>query len=245
MGRGDGVRYLAMEGDTMAYTSFLPVREAELVTWSLNWKTRITATPTTFGLTAAQATAYGTLHDEFVEAYNACNSDATNSRSATITKRACKAALIAEARRLAAIVQAFPDTTDTMRSDLGLTVRDAEPSPIPAPGRAPNILVKSTDQNTVHIRLVDPAEPTRRGKPDGVEGIAVFSFVGDEAPSTTAGWKFEGNTTRTAFDVTFPASTTPGARVWFTAFYFNPRAQSGPAAAPVGTNLPGGAAMAA
>lgn len=46
-----------------------PRREAELVTWSGNFKTKITATPTAFRLTAAQAASYGTKHDAFVAAY--------------------------------------------------------------------------------------------------------------------------------------------------------------------------------
>ncbi len=37
----------------------------------------------------------------------------------------------------------------------------------------------------------------------------------------------------------------PGSKIWLTAFFFNPRAMSGPAATPVSTYLPGGAAMAA
>ena len=229
----------------MASTNFLPDREAELVTWSTNFDTRITATPTTFGLTAAQATAYSTLHDAFVAAYNAATNDGTNSRSAIITKNTAKAALIANARMLAGIVQKFPGTTNTMRSDLGLTVKDAEPSPIPPPAVAPAVVIESGSGNTVRIRLVDPAAPTRRGKPAGVDGIAVFSFVGASAPAEEADWKFEGNTTRTVVDILFPAATAAGAKVWFTAFYFNARKQSGPAATPVGTNIAGGAAMAA
>jgi hypothetical protein len=229
----------------MATTDFLPTREAELVTWSQNFDTRITATPVAFGLTAAQATTYGGLHDAFVTAYNAATSDATNSRSARITKNDAKRALIENARLLAGIVQKFPGTTNTMRSDLGLTVKDAGPTPIPPPAMAPSILVKSGTGNTVRIRMVDPANPTRRARPAGVDGIAVFSFVGPVAPTDQAGWQFEGNTTRTTVDVVFPGTTTPGAKVWFTAFYFNSRKQSGPAAAPISTNLAGGGAMAA
>ena len=229
----------------MASSSFLPDREAELVTWSTNFNTRINATPTTFGLTAPQAVAYGDLHDAFVAAYNAATNDGTNSRSAIVTKNDAKALLVASARQLAGIVQRFPGTTNTMRSDLGLTVRDADPTPVPPPAFAPSIVVVSMNGNTVRIRMVDPANPTRRGRPDGVDGIAVFSFVGASAPTEEAGWKFEGNTTRTTVDVTFPAETAPGAKVWFTAFYFNARKQSGPAATPVGTNIAGGSAMAA
>ena len=46
-------------------------------------------------------------------------------------------------------------------------------------------------------------------------------------------------------DVTFPGTTPAGSKVWFTAFWFNNRKQDGPAATPIGINIPGGSAMAA
>jgi len=49
---------------------YLPAREAELVTWVNTFKSVITAAPTAVGLTAAQATSYGTLVTNFVAAYN-------------------------------------------------------------------------------------------------------------------------------------------------------------------------------
>ena len=55
----------------------------------------------------------------------------------------------------------------------------------------------------------------------------------------------EGNSGRTRIDITFPSGITPGSKVWFTAFWFNEKKQAGPTTTPVGTNIPGGAAMAA
>src|SRR5687767_4906069 len=117
----------------MATTDFLPARESELAIWSANFSTRISANPTSYGLTAAQATAYATLHADFITAYNAATNAGTDSRSAIVTKNTAKFALIANARLLAGIVQRDPDTTNTQRSELGLTVKDADPSPIPPP----------------------------------------------------------------------------------------------------------------
>jgi hypothetical protein len=97
----------------------------------------------------------------------------------------------------------------------------------------------------VRIRLHDSTSSTRRGKPPGVSGASVFSFVGAVAPTDETGWTFEGNTSKTVVDVAFPSATAPGAKVWFTAYWFNARKQSGPPATAVGTNIPGGAAMAA
>jgi hypothetical protein len=79
----------------------------------------------------------------------------------------------------------------------------------------------------------DPENPGRRGLPPGVEGISVFSYVGAMAPEDPAAYKFEGSTTRTTVDVLFPLSVAEGAKVWLTAFYFNPRSMSGPGCPPV------------
>ena len=53
---------------------------------------------------------------------------------------------------------------------------------------------------------------------------------------------FEGNTTKTSTNVNFPASVPASWKVWFTAFYRNPRDLSGPAATPVSANIAGGKA---
>ena len=48
----------------------------------------------------------------------------------------------------------------------------------------------------------------------------------------------EGSTSRTLVDVDFPITLPAGTRVWFTAYWFNPRLQAGPACNPVGANVP-------
>ena len=57
--------------------------------------------------------------------------------------------------------------------------------------------------------------------------------MGATPPAELSAWKFEGNTGRTTIDVLFPTSVASGATVWFTAFWFNPRKQQGPACDPV------------
>jgi hypothetical protein len=54
-------------------------------------------------------------------------------------------------------------------------------------------------------------------------------------------WQFWGNTTKTSVEVEFDASLTPGTVVWFTAFWYNPRGESGPGCAPVSGIIAGGA----
>src|SRR4030095_15264680 len=75
-------------------TNFLPSREADLVTWSTNFNTKIVAAPTTYGLTAAQATAYTALHNAWTSAYQTANANSTRTPSSITAKNQEKVNLI-------------------------------------------------------------------------------------------------------------------------------------------------------
>lgn len=226
-------------GHTMASNDFIPAREADLVTWSINFDTKITATPTDYGLTALQATAYAAVHDAFIAAYNMANDPTTRSPVNITAKNTAKAALIDEARELARIVQATPGVTPAQKEGLGLNPRTNGPSPVPVPEEAPTLDVVVREGTMVRIKLHD-GSGSRRGKPAGVAGASVFSFVGATPPVEVSDWKFEGNTTRTVVELNFAAELPPGTIVWMTAFWYNPRGMSGPGCTPVSAILAGG-----
>lgn len=219
---------------------FPPNREADLVTWSGNFNTKIGVAGPDYGLTPAQTAEYGMLHDAFIAAYTVANDPATRSPMNIALKNDCKQALLANIRLLAGIIQSFPGTTNAKRIDLGLPVRGTEPTPIPVPAKAPQVLIQSVDGRAVRLRLVDVDNPIRRGKPAGVSGAAIFSYIGATPPGELAEWTFELNSGKTVVDLEFPATVAAGTTVYLTAFWFNPRKQAGPIADPVSTNLPGG-----
>src|SRR5256885_16094541 len=84
--------------------SFLPARDSLLLAWSANFSTRISAAPVPLGLTAAQATAYATLHTNFTNAMAAID-PGERSKSLVAAKNAARLALKTSARLLAKIVQ--------------------------------------------------------------------------------------------------------------------------------------------
>lgn len=219
-----------------AATDYLPTREVDLVAWSSNFNTKINATPTNFGLSAIQATAYGLLHAAFSAAWTAANENSTRTPSAIQTKNTTKANLISGPngiRELASIVQAFPGTTNTERSDLGLTVPDPEPSPVPVPEVAPILSVESVSGRSFKLRLQDAENPLNRGKPAGVAGATIFRFIGAIPPADLNDWTYVANCTRTRVLVELPVTVAPATQVWFTAFWFNTKAESSPKATDV------------
>jgi len=214
--------------------SYIPTREADLVAWSNNFNTLINVDPTVYGLTLAQASGFDALNTAWVNAYDAAVNPATRGPSTKIAKDNAKDAMVENARDLAAIIQAHPGVTDQQKFDLGLTVRDVEPTPVPVPSAAPTILFpEPATGNTIHIRLRDAENPENRGKPAGVIGASVFTYIGDTPPAGTEAWTFRGNSTRTRIDIDLPLTIAPATKVWITAYWFNTRADSGPAAAPV------------
>ena len=99
------------------------------------------------------------------------------------------------------------------------------------------------DGRLVRVRLFDPANPTRRRMPPGVDGATVLSHVGATAPADLGGFKYEGSSSRTTVDILFPETAVPGTLVWLTAFFFNNRKQNGPAAAAVSAHINYGGTM--
>jgi hypothetical protein len=219
-------------------TSFIPSTDAGLLAWSLNFQTLIAASPAAYGLTGAQATAYQALHSAYATALAACDPN-VRSKSTVAVKNAARTNLKSSLKLLVNIINGQGTVSDAQKLAMGLKVR-AMPSAIPAPALPPGLSVVSVVAWTVRIKLYDQNSSGKRGKPAGVNGASVFSFVGAEPPSDISAWKFEQNTGHTTMDLVFPSTIAPGTKVWLTGFWFNGRKQNGPACTPVCTNLQGG-----
>jgi hypothetical protein len=215
---------------------FVPSRDPALLAFGADYSAQITAAPTSLGLTAAIATELASRQAAFAAALAASTNPATRGGSTVQAKNTAKASLVAYIRQTARTIQGTPTVTDQQKYDLGLTIRNAHPSPVPPPAHAPVLAVKSVTGRVVKFTLRD-ATSERRGKPAGVSGATVLSYVGATPPDALGSWKFEGSTGKTTVEVQFPLSVAPGSKVWLIALWFNPRKQDGPACNPVSTYL--------
>jgi hypothetical protein len=131
--------------------SFFLGTYAEVYTGSAAFSTQITATPTAFGLVAAQATAYAALNDAYATAYLAAQDPSTRTKGQTAAKKTAKQNLIVMASNLAKIIQGTPTVTDQQKIDLGISVR-ATPTPIGPLGKAEDFKV-SLDPASGTVKL--------------------------------------------------------------------------------------------
>jgi hypothetical protein len=207
---------------------FLPRTDAGLAAWSAHFAAAVAAGD--YGPTPQQKAACSASQLRYAGALAAALDPDTRGGSTVLGKNLARQELEALIRQLAGIIRANPAVSDQQRYDLGLTVRKA-PSPVPAPGEAPRIDLVSMTGHRMRLRLHNGTGP-RRGKPAGVIGASVLSFVGPTPPADLSDWVFQKNTGRTLVELEFDPSLAPGTTVWATAFWFNSRTQPGPAARP-------------
>jgi hypothetical protein len=230
------------KGTPMA-RNFFDGTEAELYTGSQSFAAKITATPSAFGLSAAQASSYSALDAAWSAAYLVAKDPDTRTKAKIAAKNLAKDNVRRMASELAKIVQATPTVTNEQRVELGLNV-PAQRQPNPPPSVRPGVDIVSVFGRSVTVHIHDSASSTKRGKPAGVLGANVYAFVGTTYPTDPTGWDWQGSTTKNTFEIVFPNDVPNGAQVWICATWFNKTTVAGPVSVPITTNIQGGLSMA-
>lgn len=181
---------------------FIPGTFQDLLAWSLNFSTLITAAPTDYGLVSGDATAYAALHSTYAAAQAAATDPSTRTASTVADRVTARTALVAGARMYARQVQAFPAITPMLLSDLGLTVRDSDNTAVPAPSSNPVVTVDTIQPGQHILRLVDSDTPDSKAKPPGCGGAEVFVYRGTVAPTGFSDYAYAGLASRFLFTVT-------------------------------------------
>ncbi len=217
-----------------------PTKDNELLPYSTNFNTRLTASPTTYELVALQAAAYNALHVSYADAQAAvmaARESGTISQSLTVARNNARTPLLDFGRELYAFVQANTSVSDANKVLLGVHIIDRNPTPVPPPAEVPFVELIQAVRRTVRVRVNSPSGLRRR--PTGTAGAQVFYAVG-AMPTQVTDWDSAGLWTNGGFDIQFPLDTPDGSQVWISAAYFNRKGEYGPMADALRTNLPGG-----
>jgi len=172
--------------------SYIPSTDAGVLAWAENFDTLITAAPTTYGLTAPQAATFAGLFAAYDTAYTIAVNPSTRTKPAVAAKDVARYDMVANARSLAMIVQAWPSITPELLADLGLTVRDVTPTPIPTPTTVPIVSIIAGTNQAQTIRYADELTPAARKKPFGATAIELWGLVNDTPPAGPEACAFMG-----------------------------------------------------
>jgi hypothetical protein len=215
-------------------SNWLPARDTLFQTFCVNFSAKITASPTSYGLVAGDATALATLVTAFNSALASATNPTTRTKTTVSQKNVSRAQLSADVRILAKRIQANPAVTIPQKTDLGLPIKSA-PTPIPVPAVKPDVTLTNIDIRTHTVRVTDLTTPSKRGKPAGVQGAEVYVYVaapGATPPADLTGWRFEGLTTDPDFSIAYTEADV-GKTATILARWYNPRGEAGPNSTPV------------
>ena len=112
--------------------SFYTGKDSELQLGSANFAAKILLAPLSYGLSVAQATAYGALNTTFQGAWVLANNPDTRTKGTIAAKDDSAEQVRIMASNLAKIIDGTPTVTNTQKIDLGLSVRST-PTPVGAP----------------------------------------------------------------------------------------------------------------
>jgi len=215
------------------------LKDADLLSFSIGFRTSIAASPESLGLVQSDVVGFGVVQDLYASAYRTSLDPTTRTKITVEQKRAARAALEASARSLINRIEVMPTVTDEQKLSLGLNVPKPG-TPIQPPEETPIMVVTHVMNRTVGIKLKQP-ERGRCGRPRHCAGARIYSYIGEEPmPADINEWQHQKSTSRATLEINFPATVPPGTRVFFAAAWFSPRQASGPMSDPISTYLGGG-----
>src|SRR4051794_7414011 len=102
--------------------SFLPRKDQELLAWATHFIPVVQPVVATYGLVAADITAFQTLTTAYSTSLAGCSPTVRN-QAAVLGKNQARANLRKRASELSDRIQGTPTVTDEMKSEAGLNVR--------------------------------------------------------------------------------------------------------------------------
>ena len=219
----------------------VPTIDGQLASFAENFATRVSLAPLDYGISVAQAASLTAKKDDYVAALDAlevAKQAGTRSKNLTELKSFAKADLLRVQRELYGIIQSSLSVTDAKKIELGIVVKDKTPSPVEAPTTSPVVTVVSVTGYTVRYRIRGTTAQDSVARPIGAEGAVVLSFVGTTPPPLgDPMWKWEGQVTRSQFEVQYPSTVEPGTPVWVVAVWYTEKGETSPACVPLSTFL--------
>ncbi len=211
---------------------FVPHKDAELLGWSQNLSSLISAQPTDYGLVAADATNLASLFAAFDSALTTATTPSTRTSVTVASKDTSKAALTAECRSLAKRIQATPTVTAAQKLELGLPLHDPVPTPVSPPNTKPSIALRGIDRQSHLLLISDETTPSKRARPVGAIGCEIYATTEATPPADLRHWEYMGLASKSDFTVNYEA-TDANKQATIVGRWINRKGEAGPVSNPI------------
>jgi hypothetical protein len=184
---------------------YIPAKDSLLDTWAQNFSSVITSSPTTYGLSAGDATTITAAYTSYHAAYILLTSPATKTPTNVAAKDIAKASSLITFRTYAQLIQSNAGVSNSAKSAAGLTVRSTSRTPIPAPTTTPVLSLVSQQVGVANLQYRDAASPTTKAKPFGAIQTEIWMDIPATGSPSLANATFVGLETKTPFQFTTPS----------------------------------------
>lgn len=159
---------------------YIPPTDAGFANWLQNFSSLINASPATYGLTPTDATAIVAVNSAYQAAYTTAVNPATRTKPTVADKDAAKANALSVARPYAIQIRNNDGISNMLKLDLGLTVPDLTPTPVPVPTTFPVLSINNATplQHLLAYHDSDAPNPKIKKKAAGAIGIQIFRAIG-------------------------------------------------------------------
>ena len=210
---------------------YIPPRDADFENWFNNFSTLLTASPTTYGLLAGDATTVAALYSAWNAAFVLATNPGTRTSVTIAAKDVARVNATVVVRPYAQRISVNPAVANSDKVAIGVTVRSTVPTPVPPPTTFPIIGLLALTPGVFQYSYKDSSLGPTKAKPFGAIGMEVsvgFSATGSLPVSGTVSY---GTVTKSPnfFDTTGEAGKTMSfyAR-WVTRSGPNGQSQRGP-----------------
>lgn len=212
--------------------SWIPTSDALLDPFVNNFQTLIAASPTTYNLVAADATAITAAYTSWHAAFLAATNPTTRTTATIATKNLQKANVLAVVRRYGTTLRANAGLSDALKIGLGLRVPDTSPTPVPPPSVKPELSIARIDIGVQEIVARVEGAGTVRARPAGSVGLLLYRAIGTTPVSSADEATFLTFVGRPQVASTFDAADRGKFATYF-ARWTNARGEVGPWSNPV------------
>ena len=185
----------------------IPSSDSLFLGWLTNYSGLLSASPTSFGITGADASAMASITSQYITSYNLAVNPSTRNAGAVAAKDNYRANAEGRARQLANIIQSNPAITDQQKTDLGLLVRKTTKTPIAPPASSPLLAFIAATPGQHTLRFADQNTPAKRAKPLNVNALSLWYQIGGTTPPVdTSTMTFAGLQTKNPIGMDLPTA---------------------------------------
>ena len=209
---------------------YIPHEQSVFFNWQDNLLNVIVAESVGWGILPADLIALQGLQTIYVDAYH------VGSKEQKLTRTAGQAQALRTAQENyidgirnfnSQWISRNPLVTDAQKVDLGVTVRDTEPTRIDAAGFAPQLVVDKISVGVHTLRFSNPEDPHSKKMPTGHKIILRTAVGTADIPDSEIPWSGSETVTRFLHDVSY-TSADKGKTAYYNACYESTHGERGP-----------------